>query len=160
MTTFVSVAALLIALVTLGYAWMLNRELDRARERLDRYNRSLFKAEESIRTLRAELEDATTRLQVEMLRRSGDARFSPQMTVRAATLLHPQAQQVLAGFHLGGCSSCAVEPDETLAEICASRGVDEAELLANLNQLLGNGVNGVSQPQMVKIPNVHLDLAV
>ena len=158
MTTFVSLAALLVALVAFGYAWKLNRELDRARERLDRYNRSLFKAEELIRTLRAEMEDATDRLHIEMLRRSGDARFSPQMTVRAATLLHPQAQQILAGFHLGGCSSCAVEPGDTLAEICASRGVNEAELLANLNQLFANGTNGASQPQAMKVPNVHLDL--
>lgn len=158
MTTFVSMAALLIALVALGYAWKLHRELDSARERLDRYNRSLFKVEEAIRTLRAELEDATTRLHVEMLRRSGAAQFSPQMTVREATLLHPQAQQILAGFHLGGCSSCAVEPDETLAELCASRGVNETELLANLNQLLNGGANGDSQPRLVKVPNVHLDL--
>jgi len=157
MTTFASLAALLVALAALGYAWKLNRELDSARSRLDRYNRALFKAEESIRSLRAELEDVATQLHVDMLRRSGDAHFSPQMTVRAATLLHPQAQQILAGFHLGGCSSCAVEPDETLAELCAARGVDETELLANLNQLLG-GANGSDQPQMVKIPNVHLDL--
>lgn len=64
MTTFVSLAALLIALVALGYAWKLHRELDSARERLDRYNRSLFKVEESIRTLRAEMEDATDRKSV------------------------------------------------------------------------------------------------
>lgn len=157
MTTLVSLAALFVALIAFGYAWKLNRELDGARARLDRYNRSLFKTEESIRMLRAELEDATTRLHVEILRRSGDAQFSPQTTVREATLLHPQAQQILAGFHLGGCSSCAVEPDETLTELCASRGVNEAELLANLNQLF-NGKNGASQPQLVKVPNVHLDL--
>lgn len=159
MTTFVSFAALLVALVALGYAWKLNQELDSARERLDRYNRALFKAEESIRTLRAEMEDATARLHVEMMRRSGDARFVPQMTVREAMLLHPQAQQILAGFHLGGCSSCAVEPDETLAGLCASRGVNEADLLANLNQLFSGGANGASQPQLVKVPNVQLDLA-
>lgn len=153
-----SLTALLVALVALGYAWKLNRELDGARERLDRYNRSLFKVEESIRTLRGEIEDTATRLHVEMLRRSGDAQFSAQMTVREAALLHPQAQQILAGFHLGGCSSCAVEPDETLSDICSSRGVSESELLTNLNQLLGGGINGGNQPQFVKIPNVHLDL--
>jgi hypothetical protein len=158
MTTFMSLAALVVALVALGYAWKLNRELDSARERLDRYNRSLFKVEESIRTLRAEMEDAKTRLHVEIVRRSGDVQFSPQMTVREATLLHPQVQQILAGFHLGGCSSCAVEPDETLAEICVSRGVNESELLTNLNQLLGGGTNGAHQPLLVKVPNVHLDL--
>ncbi|MEJ5247766.1 MAG: hypothetical protein WHS90_08365 [Caldilinea sp.] len=160
MATIVSVAALLLALLALAYAWKLQRELDAARGRLDRYNRALFKVEESMRTLREQLEETTVRLRVELLQRTGDARFTPEMTVREALLLHPQAQQILAGFHLGGCSSCAVEPDATLAALCASRGVDAAELLANLNQLLGarEDHNGLGPFQRVKVPNVHLEI--
>lgn len=160
MTTVVSSVALLLALLALAYAWRLQRELDGARERLDRYNRALFKAEESIRALREEVEEATARLRVEMMQRTGAVRFTPEMTVREALLLHPQAQQILAGFHLGGCSSCTVEPDKTLAALCASRGVNEAELLANLNQLLAaqGEQNGIEQLRMVKVPNVQLEI--
>jgi hypothetical protein len=160
MATVVSIAALFLAFLALGYAWKLQRELDVARGRLDRYNRTLFKVEESIRTLREEMENATARLRVEMMQRTGAARFTPEMTVREALLLHPQAQQILAGFHLGGCSSCAVEPDETLAALCASRGINETELLANLNQLLGaqGEQNGVGSYRMVKVPNVQLEI--
>jgi hypothetical protein len=106
------------------------------------------------------MENATARLRVEMMQRTGAARFTPEMTVREALLLHPQAQQILAGFHLGGCSSCAVEPDETLAALCASRGINETELLANLNQLLGarGEQNGVGSYRMVKVPNVQLEI--
>jgi hypothetical protein len=157
MATFVSVAALAAAMIALAYAWRLNQELDSARERLDRYNRSLFKAEEAIRTLRTELEGATTRLRIEIMRRAGDAHFLPQTTVREATLLHPQAQQILANYHVGGCSSCAAEPDETLAELCVTRNIREADLLANLNELL-NATDGASQAQLVRVPNVRLEL--
>jgi len=160
MAAVVSIVALLLALLALAYAWRLQRELDVARGRLDRYNRALFKVEESIRALRKEMEDVTARLRVEMMQRTGATRFTPEMTVREALLLHPQAQQILAGFHLGGCSSCAVEPDETLAALCASRGINETELLANLNQLLGaqGEQNGVGSYRMVKVPNVQLEI--
>lgn len=160
MATVVSIAALLLALLTLVYAWKLQRELDVACGRLDRHNRTLFKVEESIRTLREEMEEATARLRVEMMQRTGAARFTSEMTVREALLLHPQAQQILAGFHLGGCSSCTVEPGETLAALCASCGVNETELLANLNQLLGTQEeqNGVGTFRMVKVPNVQLEI--
>jgi hypothetical protein len=80
------------------------------------------------------------------------------MTVREAQRLHPQTEQVLAAFHLGGCSSCAVDPDVTLAEAGRQRGIDSAQLLASLNQLLGpaSQANGAS-PKMVKVPNVQVE---
>ena len=115
MVTVLSIVALVVALLAMAYAWKLNRELDTARGRLDRYNRALFNAEEAIRTLRAELETTRSEWRIELLKRSGDARFEAEMTVREAQMLHPQAQQILAGYHLGGCSSCAVDGDDTLA---------------------------------------------
>ena len=158
--TLVSTAALLAALVALGYAWKLNRELDAARARLDRYNRALFSAEAEIRGLRSEMQDVKAQMRHEMLRRVDDW-FVPTMTVREATLLHPRAVQVLAGFHLGGCGNCAVEPDDTLAALCERRGVAEGMLLANLNRLLDSsatqdGTAGAGDS--VKIPNVTLEL--
>ena len=160
MMTLVSIAALLAALVALGYAWKLNRELDAARARLDRYNRALFSAEAEIRGLHSEMQDVKAQMRHEMLRRVDD-RFVPTMTVREATLLHPRAAQVLAGFHLGGCDNCAVEPDDTLAALCGRRGVAEGVLLANLNSLLDSsatqdGIAGAGDS--VKVPNVMLEL--
>ncbi|MBE2237891.1 MAG: hypothetical protein IAE81_08895 [Caldilineaceae bacterium] len=161
MTTFISIVALVLAAAALGYAWKLNRELDTARERLDRYNRSLFNADEAIRNLRRDLDDTQVQARVEMLRRTGEARFLPGTTVREATLLHPQAQQVLAGFHLGGCNSCAVDGDDTLAALCRDRGVDTAVLLTNLNRLLESA--GAPSTHAVtsapeKTPNIVLHL--
>ena len=164
MATVLSIVALVVALLAMAYAWKLNRELDTARGRLDRYNRALFNAEEAIRTLRAELQTTRSEWRTELLKRTGDARFAPEMTVREAQMLHPQAQQILAGYHLGGCSSCAVDGDDTLAAICQANGLAPATLLTDLNRLLessrpgdGEHQNGLHL-QPVKIPNVHLDV--
>ena len=157
MGTVVTWLALILGLVALGYAWLLQQELARATRRLDRYNRALYDVNEELRRLREELADNVAQLRVEAIH--GQHRkpaFAPQMPVREALLVHPQAEQILAGFHLGGCSSCAVDPDETLAQICREHGRDLEELLANLNQLLGSQLSkGAELPLLVKIPNVE-----
>ena len=71
MATLLSIGALAVALLAIGYAWKLNRELDTARGRLDRYNRAIFSTEESIRSLRAELESVRRELRIELLKRTG-----------------------------------------------------------------------------------------
>jgi len=159
MGTVISWLALMIGGIALAYAWKLQQELNTATRRLDRYNRALFDANDEMRQLREELVATGAKLRVELQQRTGTIAFQPEMTVREAQLLHPQAQQILAGFHLGGCSSCAVEPDETLATVAANSGLELDMLLKNLNLLVDRGYaqrNGALQP--VKIPNVELSL--
>ena len=159
MGTGISWLALMIGGIALAYAWKLQQELNTATRRLDRYNRALFDANDEMRQLREELVATGAKLRVELQQRTGTIAFQPEMTVREAQLLHPQAQQILAGFHLGGCSSCAVEPDETLATVAANSGLELDVLLKNLNLLVERGHaqrNGAPQP--VKIPNVELSL--
>jgi hypothetical protein len=159
MGTVISWLALIIGGIALAYAWKLQQELNTATRRLDRYNRALFDANDEMRQLREELVTTGAKLRVELQQRTGTIAFQPEMTVREAQLLHPQAQQILAGFHLGGCSSCAVEPDETLATVAANSGLELDVLLKNLNLLVERGYgqrNGAIQP--VKIPNVELSL--
>ncbi len=159
MGTVISWLALMIGGIALAYAWKLQQELNTATRRLDRYNRALFDANDEMRQLREELVATGAKLRVELQQRTGTIAFQPEMTVREAQLLHPQAQQILAGFHLGGCSSCAVEPDETLATVAANSGLELDVLLKNLNLLVDRGYaqrNGALQP--VKIPNVELSL--
>ena len=159
MGTVISWLALIIGGIALAYAWKLQQELNTATRRLDRYNRALFDANDEMRQLREELVATGAKLRVELQQRTGTIAFQPEMTVREAQLLHPQAQQILAGFHLGGCSSCAVEPDETLATVAANSGLELDVLLKNLNLLVERGYgqrNGAIQS--VKIPNVELSL--
>lgn len=157
MTGWIAFAALLIGLGALAYAWKLQQELGIVTRRLDRYNRALFDANDELRRLRETLTETAAELRVAIKRSATGPIFEPSMTIREIQLLHPQAQQIMAGLHLGGCSSCAVEPDATLADACAEQGVDLDWMLQNLNQLAGvSGRNGdLSAP--IKAPNIELN---
>jgi hybrid cluster-associated redox disulfide protein len=156
MMTLVAWLGFVAAVAALGLAWKLNSELATATRRLDRYNKALFDANDEIRKLREQMETETAQLRLAVRQAGGSAVFVPEMTVREVLLAHPQSEQILAGFHLGGCSHCAVEPDETLAAACEEHGVDLQALIGNLNQLAaGRSMNGA--PQLVKLPNVALE---
>lgn len=154
----ISWLALLIGAVAVAYAWKLQQELHTATRRLDRYNRALYDANDEIRKVREELTAALAQVWAESRLPQGvTAHFEPQMKVRDAVASHPQVEQILAAFHLGGCRSCAVDPNDTLADICREHGRDLAQLLQNLNLLMANAQkqpNG--QPQLLKVPNVEL----
>ena len=58
----------------------------------------------------------------------------PQLTMQQILDLYPGAQRALfRRYHIGGCSSCAFNAGETLAELCARNGpLDIAEVMAHL----------------------------
>jgi hybrid cluster-associated redox disulfide protein len=62
-------------------------------------------------------------------------KFNADMTVGAAMQLHPRAREVFAGFHLGGCSHCAISEFETIRQICEGYGVPVEMLVGALNSL-------------------------
>ncbi len=161
MLTFLTLLALTLAAVALAYAWKLQQELGAATRRLDRYNRALFDANDEVRTLRADMERGAAELRVAIMRGGSGLHFAPDTTVQEAELMHPQVTELLAAFHIGGCSDCAVAPADTLAEICAARNVPVDDLLANLNLLVAAAPvaqsNGAHTPVLVKIPNVALE---
>jgi hybrid cluster-associated redox disulfide protein len=66
---------------------------------------------------------------------SAAPRFTPEMSVAEAMTLHPRAREVFAGFHLGGCSHCAIGEFETIGQICEGYGVPQDMLLGSLNSL-------------------------
>lgn len=158
MGAIISWLALLAAGGAVAYAWKLQQELHTATRRLDRYNRALFDANDEIRKMREELNTAFAQVRAEHQLPAGvAATFAPQMKVREAVALHPQAEQLLAAFHLGGCNSCAVDPNDTLADICREHGRDLTQLLQNLNLLVVDGqLAPKGQPQLLKVPNVEL----
>lgn len=157
MATIIAWLALGVALAALGYAWKLNQELEIAGRRLDRYNKALFDANDELRRLQERLQDESARLRVALRQQSGGSIFSPEMTVREALLMHPQTEQVLARFHIGGCDHCAVAPDQTLAQVSEQAGIDVQQLVGTLNLLVSHpSANG--EPQLIKLPNVALDI--
>jgi len=70
--------------------------------------------------------------------------------------IHPQAQQVLAGFHLGGCSSCSVDERQSLSEAAAVNGRELEPILAALNTLVAQNGNDAEATEPIKTPNVQL----
>ncbi|MCC6457561.1 MAG: hypothetical protein IT328_21575 [Caldilineaceae bacterium] len=160
MAAIVAWVALAVAAVALGFVWKLNSELTTAARRLDRYNKALFDANDELRRLREEVEEETARTRVALRQQQGAIAFAPEMTVREVLMTHPQAEQVLASFHMGGCSHCAVEPNDRLVDACQEHGVDLQAMMGNLNLLAQAGQqsgSGNGAPQLVKLPNVALE---
>lgn len=158
MGAIISWLALLTAGGAVAYAWKLQQELHTATRRLDRYNRALFDANDEIHKVREELRVALAQARAESRLPNGVAApFAPQMKVREALAVHPQAEQIMAALHLGGCNSCAVDPNDTLADICREHGRDLTQLLYNLNLLVIDGpISPKGQSQLLKVPNVEL----
>ncbi len=61
--------------------------------------------------------------------------FNADMTVGEAMQLHPRAREVFAGFHLGGCSHCAISEFETIRQVCEGYGVPPEMLISSLYSL-------------------------
>jgi len=160
MGTALTVIALLIGLVALAYAWLVRQDLDKATRRLDRYNRALYDASDRIRKLEESQAATVAELRAEIARSSGKAAFRPSMSVQESYALHPQAQEILAAYHMGGCSSCAVELDDTIGGVCTNAGVDTNQVISDLNALLAVQPNNghTNSIQRVKLPNLTLDL--
>ena len=67
---------------------------------------------------------------------AAERRFTAEMIVGDALVLHPNARWVFASYHLGGCTHCAVSNEETLAQVAEGYGISLEKLLADLNSLL------------------------
>ena len=61
-------------------------------------------------------------------------KIGPGSAMREVLEVFPGAQRALfRRYHIGGCSSCGFQPDETLAQVCARNGnLDVAEVLAHI----------------------------
>src|SRR6202040_3523556 len=60
--------------------------------------------------------------------------IGPQSTMREVLEAYPGAQRALfRQYHIGGCSSCGFQPEETLEHLCERNGnLDAAAVLAQI----------------------------
>jgi rhodanese-related sulfurtransferase len=59
--------------------------------------------------------------------------IDPQTTMTRVLEIFPGAQRALfRRYHIGGCASCAFQPGETLAALCARNNLDVAEVIAHI----------------------------
>lgn len=127
-----TVIALLAALVALGYAYFSQRKLADLSQRLSRVSSHTFELSSQIDDLGRQVESQGKELRFEIRKAAGLVHFDPSTTIAEVQANHPLAEQILAGFHMGGCHNCAVSPDETIAAACQRLQVNEAALLAAL----------------------------
>ena len=155
-----SYLALAIGLIGLVLAWSANRKNKELQERLAQLNSRLYQLRRENQEAQEQAAYDTMQLKFQLLRLEGNLKVTPDMKIGEVIALHPQAQQLLAGFHLGGCSGCAVEVDQSLAEAVALNGRDLEPILAALNTLIAasspDHSNGPVSPEKLKTPNVQV----
>ena len=59
--------------------------------------------------------------------------FTADTVMEDAMNADPNLPVVLMQFHIGGCSLCGFEPDDTIAKVAEDNGVPLDRLLAALN---------------------------
>ena len=81
------------------------------------------------------------------------ANISGDITMRELLAQFPGAQRALfRRYHIGGCASCAVDEEGSLAQAVRERGADLDSVLTALNTLPANG--GMND---LRMPNVRFD---
>ncbi len=148
-----------LVLLVLAVGWsLLNWRRWREAERsLDTLRSAHYRLTEETHQEIAALQSEIRKLKVDWYReRNGGAVFVPSMTVGEALSLHPDAAEVLAAFHIGGCASCAVSPDVTLDAAAAQSRADLSRLLQSLNALLTEGQAPVMLDSLQRRANITL----
>ena len=149
---------LALALLGLLLAWSANRKHKDLKERIAQVNSRAYNLRREVLEAQEQAEQEMMKLKFELLELQGALQVTGQMKIGEIIASHPQARQVLAGFHLGGCGSCAVDDRQTLAEAVTMNGRELEPILVALNTLAADGANsnGEISVEQLKTPNVQL----
>jgi hypothetical protein len=127
----VACGALAIAAIT----FLRQRSL---RDMLRDAQRRVYLAQARLNELDNTVQKELQALRVLVRRQSSGQLFEPTMKVADAIALDSRVRDVLAQFHLGGCSACAIDEEQTIAQAARSSAVDLERLMTALTAL-GNG---------------------
>jgi hybrid cluster-associated redox disulfide protein len=151
-------AALIIAILAALGVFLAMRRIGSLQERLERTTGQLYELRSAMAASNEEFERKLSEVRLEMRRQAGEAIFDPKMTISEAMSVHPKVQEVLASFHLGGCSHCAISDVDTIEGACQSYGIDQAALMNALNGLISGDSGGstglAATVAGAKLPNV------
>ncbi len=150
-------AALALTAFVAGWGWLNWRRWKEVARSVDTLRSAHYRLIGEVRQEVAALQSEIRQLKVDWHReRNGGAVFVPTMTVGEALSLHPEAAEVLAAFHIGGCASCAVSPEVTLEAAAAQSHADLSLLLRSLNALLAEGQASAILDSLQRRANVTL----
>lgn len=154
------VAALILAALALLGAFLATRRAAGLQERLERTTAELHELRSATNRTLEELQGKLNDLHLQARHQAGQPIFDPRMTIAEAMSVHPKVVDVLANFHLGGCSQCAVSDVDTIEGACQSYGIDQAALMNALNGLVSGGSGGsaglAATVQGARISNVKV----
>jgi rhodanese-related sulfurtransferase len=85
----------------------------------------------------------------------------PQCSMKSVLEVFPGAQRALfRHFHIGGCASCAFQPDETLEALCSRNGLNVAEVIQQIatshEQDLALEIAPAELAALIRAGGVHL----
>lgn len=150
----ITYVALILSIIALVGAWQLGRKNNDLKERLAQANSRVYSLRRDIDEKLQQAEQERLTLKFEILKLKGDLQVTPDMKIGEVLAAHPAAGQVLAGFHIGGCSSCVVDNNQSLGEAVAMNGRELEPILVALNTLTAE--NGHVSSEQLKTPNVQL----
>jgi hybrid cluster-associated redox disulfide protein len=125
----------LIAFGALGIAAITFLRQRSLREVLRDTQRRLYLAQARLNELESIVQKELQAFRALARRQSGGPRFESTMKIADAIAIDPRTRDVLAQFHLGGCSSCAINEEHTFEQAAMSYGVDLNRLMAALTAL-------------------------
>ena len=131
----ITVLIALIACVALGIAVITFFRQRFLRDALRDVQRRLYLAQARLNELENTVQKELQALRNLMRQQSGGSCFEPSMKIADAIALDPRIRDVLAQFHLGGCSSCAINEEHTIEQAAMSYGVDLDRLMVALTAL-------------------------
>lgn len=117
------------------------------REALRDTQRRLYLTQARVHEMESMMQQELQTLRAFMRRQSGGPLFESTMKIADAIAIEPRVRDVLAQFHLGGCSSCAVNEEDTIEQAAMSYGVDLGRLMATLTALSNGQEPPPSTPQ-------------
>lgn len=156
MLTYVAIT---LAGLGLLMAWRTNHQNKELRERIAQTNSRVYNLRREMQETQEQAGHELAKLKFELLKIQGNLQVTEEMKIGEILVAHPQAQQVLAAFHIGGCASCLVDEQQSLAEAAALNGRELEPILVALNGLV-DGANGHDRvsPEQLRTPNVQLQL--
>lgn len=138
--------ALLVAVGAVLVAYLASRRAAAVEQRLTDVHHQLLDLRTQLKEAEGRWREELAGLRMGMRQRAGELSFSPQMTIAEALQVHPKVGEVLASFHLNGCSHCAVSDVDTLEGACQTYGIDQKALMAALNRLADARRGGSTGP--------------
>src|SRR5262245_35766976 len=108
----INVLLMLAAFASLGIAALALFRQRFLRETLRDVQRRLYLAQTRLNELESTMQKELKTLRALMRQQSGGPLLDSTMKIADAIAINPAIREVLAQFHLGGCSSCAINEEQ------------------------------------------------